>query len=173
MNPKGASDCIRPERIYGVVRHPENAYLEAFYRQPIWEPLHRRLRRIRSPPVSFHFHTASREQTVKVCLYRIKRHERLSPRGKVVLANAEAPIWVAHAMPPNRQVRTDGWLNLTVPSYCNSKMLSGTFESFRILSDSFGSFRVLSGPFGSFWCLSDAFGSFRVLSGPFGFSCTA
>ena len=44
------------ERIPGVVRHPENASFGIFYRQPIWELLHRGLRRIRSPPVSVHFH---------------------------------------------------------------------------------------------------------------------
>ena len=25
------------------------------------------------------------------------------------LANEEAPVWAAYRMPPNRQVRTDGW----------------------------------------------------------------
>ena len=60
MNPKGASDCNRPERINGAARHPESAYLEAFYKQPIWDPLRRGPRSIRSPPVSAHFHCALR-----------------------------------------------------------------------------------------------------------------
>ena len=36
------------------------------------------------------------------------RHERLSPRDRVVLANEEAPIWAAYRMPADRQVRNDG-----------------------------------------------------------------
>ena len=37
-------------------RHQENAFFGMFYRQPIWAPLHRGLRRIRSLPVSGHIH---------------------------------------------------------------------------------------------------------------------
>ena len=106
-------------------------------------------------------------------LYRMKKHERLSPRSKVVLANAEAPTWVAYRMQPNLQVRTDGWLHLYFPSECNPKIRSSLFESFRILSDLFKSFRILSNPFGafgSFRILSSLFVSFRILSGPFGSS---
>ena len=39
-SPNGASDCIRPERTDGVIHQSGPAYSVAFYRQPIWEPLH-------------------------------------------------------------------------------------------------------------------------------------
>ena len=36
----------------------------------------------------------------------------LSPRGMVISANAEAPIWPPYRMPPNRQIQDDGRLHL-------------------------------------------------------------
>ena len=106
---------------------------------------------------------------------------RLSPRGKVISANAKAHIWAAYRMPTHRQVWNHVWFHLFVVlidaigsfrflsgSFGSFRILSGSFESFRILSDSCWLFRVLTGPFGLFRVLSGPFGSFRALSSVFG-----
>ena len=70
---------------------------------------------------------ASISQLRRKCASTGWLHVRLSPRGKVISANAEAPICVFYRMPPKKVYSRWQTTPSVCSAKCNQKLLSGSF----------------------------------------------